>query len=162
MRTRTAHIIVGLLAAFGILLVLGCDDRHASTSHLKHSVNAKPDPAIIILEAKLGMAFPTNSILVGETDGGGRDPSYGFYAWGVFSPTAITMPKMKAPGVIDYLNLPLEDAVEFVQGKIHGQKIAQPQYAIGSEWETNGYSFRGTLVRTPQGDYIAIEQFRQK
>ena len=164
MKTRAARTTHGLLSALSILLATGCGDRQASSSQSTstQSVNAKEDPALKEMESKVGIAFPTNAVLVNATDGGGRDSSYGFYAWGVFSPTAITMPVRKAPGVKDYLNLPLEDTVKFVQGKMRGQKISQPQSAFGSEWEANGYTFRGTVVRTAQGDYLAIEQFRKK
>lgn len=154
----------GLIAALSILLATGCGDRQASLSQSTstQSVNAKEDPALKELEAKVGIAFPTNAVLVNATDGGRHDPSSGFYAWGLFSPTAITMPAMKAPGVNGYLNLPLEETVKFVQGMVRSLKISQAQSAFSSEWETNGYTFRGTLVRTAQGDYMAIEQFRMK
>jgi hypothetical protein len=164
MKTRAAQIMHGLLATLSILLATGCGDRQASSSQSTSTptIDAKEGPALKELEAKVGIAFPTNAVLVNATDGGGRDPSYGYYAWGVFSPTAITMPVMKAPGVKDYLNLPLENTTTFVQGKMRSRKISQPQSAFSSEWETNGYDFRGTLVRTAQGDYLAIEQFRKK
>jgi hypothetical protein len=114
------------------------------------------------VETQVGIAFPTNTILLNSTDGGGRDTSYGFWAWGVFSPNAITMPPTKSPGVKDYVNLPLEDTTKFVQGMMRSGRLLQPQTALGSEWETNGYTFRGTLVRSAQGDYLVIEQFRKK
>jgi hypothetical protein len=163
MRTRAGQTVRGALVALSILLTVGCDDRQAFSPQTTPTqrVNAK-DPALEKLEAKVGIAFPANAVLVNATDGGGRDPSAGFYAWGLFSPTAITMPVMKAPGVKDYLNLPLQDTVKFVQGMMHSRKISQPQSAFSSEWETNGYAFRGTLVRSPQGDHLVIEQFRKK
>ena len=49
----------------------------------------------------------------------------------------------------------------FNKGKAVTQ-MPQPQSAFSSEWETNGYTFRGTVVRTPQGDHLVIEQFRKK
>jgi len=164
MKTKTAQTVHGVLAVLSILLATGCGDRQAASikSTSTQSVNAKEDPALKELEAKVGITFPTNAVLVNATDGGGRDPSSGFYAWGLFSPTTITMPTMKAPGVKDYLNLPLEDTVKFAQGMMRSQKISQPQSAFSSEWETNGYTFRGTVVRTPQGDHLIIEQFRKK
>jgi hypothetical protein len=160
-KTQATHVV---LAALSILLTAGCDDRQASSSQSTptQSVNAKEDPALKELEAKVGIAFPTNTVLLNATDGGGRDPSYGFYAWGLFSPTAIKMPPMKAVGVKDHLNLPLEDTVKSVQGMMGNRKISQAQSAFTSEWETNGYTFRGTLVRSPQGDHLLIEQFRKK
>ena len=81
---------------------------------------------------------------------------------GLFSPDAIKMPPMKATGVKDYLNLPLDDTAKFVQGMMRSRKISQPLSPFSSEWETNGYTFRRPLVRSPQGDHLVIEQFRKK
>jgi hypothetical protein len=125
-------------------------------------VNTKSDPAIKELEDKVGMLFPTNAVLVASTDGGGRDPSFGFFAWAIFSPSQIKMPLMQAPGVRDYLKLPLEDSVKVVESMMRKQRISHPQVAFSSEWQTNGFEFRGTLVRSMTGDYVVIEQFRKK
>ena len=153
----------GLLSALCIQLSSGCCDHQArpSQSTSSHRVNPREHTALKELESKIGIIFPSNTVLVNSDDGGGRDPNFGFYAWGLFSPSAITMPLMKEPSVKGYLNLPLEDTVEFVQSMIPNRKILQPQSAFSSEWEKNGYVFEGTLVRTPQEDYLVIEQFRE-
>ena len=150
-----------MLAAFSILAGTGCSEHPASNATIQ-SVSTKANPALKELEARVAMTFPTNAILVNATDGGGRDPSYGFYAWTVFSPSQIKMPPMPAPGIQDYVNLPLEDAVKMLDGLMHKRKVTQPQAAFMSEWQTNGFDFRGTLVRSATGDYLAIEQFRKK
>jgi hypothetical protein len=164
MRTRILKIVYGLLSALCIHLVAGCGDRQACSSQSTSSqkVNGKENTALKELEEKIGIVFPSNTFLINATDGGGRDPNFGFYAWSVFSPAAIKIPSMKDPSVMGYLNLPVENTVEFVQGMIRNRKISQPLSAYGSEWERNGYLFRGTLVRTKQGDYLVIEQFRKK
>lgn len=162
MKTIAAQTMHGVLVALSILLTMGCGDRQTSSTQPTQTVNTKPDPAIKILEAKVGMAFPTNAVLVNSGDGGGRDPGYGYYMWAVFSPSPLTMPPMQATGVKDYLNLPLEDTAKSVQADMQKRKITQPQLALGSEWETNGYTFRARLIRSPQGDHLLIEQFRKK
>jgi len=162
MKTRAARTICDLLAALSIILAAGCEDRQASSSQPTQAGNTKQDSAINTLEAKVGMLFPTNTVLMNSTDGGGRDPSYGFYAWAVFSPSPIKMPIIQAPYIKGYLDKPLADSVEFVEGMMPKQKISQPQAAYGSRWETNGFEFRGTLVRSVKGDYLVIEQFRKK
>ncbi len=162
MKTRavlTTHVV---LTTLSIVLATGCGDRQASSNQPTQTVNTKPDPDIKTLEAKVGMAFPTNAVLVNSTDGGGRDASYGYYAWAVFSPSQITMPIIQAPYVKGYLDKPLADSVEFVEGMMPRQKISQPQAAYGSRWETNGFEFRATLVRSAKGDHLVIQQFRQK
>lgn len=162
MITKTAQTTLTVLTALNILLAAGCGDRQASSTQPTQTVKTKPDPAIKTLEAKVGMTFPTNAVLINSTDGGGRDPSYGYYAWAVFSPSPITMPIIQAPYIKGYLDKPLADSVEFVEGMMPKQKILQPQAAYGSRWETNGFEFRGTLVRSTKGDHLVIQQFRQK
>jgi hypothetical protein len=161
-KTSVTQTIHSALATLSIFLATGCSDHQASSGQPAQTVNAKEDQALKDVETRVGIAFPTNTVLVNSTDGGGRDSSYGFYAWGLFSPTAIKMPPMKAAGVKDYLNLPVEDTAKFVQGMMLNRKITQPQSAFSSEWQTNSYTFRGTLIRSPQGDHLVIEQFRQK
>ena len=162
MKTTFVQIASGVATAIAILLATGCGERQVSSSQLTQAANMKPDPAVKALEAQVGMAFPTNTVLLNATDGGGRDPGYGFYAWAVFSPSPITMPIIQAPYVKGYLDKPLADSAEFVEGMMRKQKISQPQAAYGSRWETNGFEFRGTLVRSLRGDYLVIQRFRQK
>jgi hypothetical protein len=149
-------------ASLSILAVAGCYDRQVAPVQTTQNVSAKEDPALKDLETKAGLSFPTNTVLLNSGDGGGRDTSYGFYEWAIFSPTQIKMPLMQAVGVKDYLSLPLADTVVFVESKIRKRKVTQPQSAFSSEWQTNGYEFRGTIVRTPQGDYLVVERFRKK
>jgi len=162
MKTRVAQTIFGLLAALPILLATGCGDRQVASNQSTQAAIIKETKNLKDLETRIGITFPTNTVLLNSTDGGGRDPGYGFYAWGLFSPSEVKLPLMKAPGVKDYLNLPLEDTVKFVQGMMRSRNIVQPQSAFSSEWETNDYTFRGTLVRSAQGDHLVIEQFRKK
>lgn len=162
MKTRPSQTIHEVLAVLTILLTVGCGDGQVASNQPMQAASAKESKDLQDLETRIGITFPTNTVLVNSTDGGGRDPGYGFYAWGLFSPSAVKMPPMKAPGVKDYLNLPLEDTVKFVQGMMRSRKIVQSQSAFSSEWEKNGYTFRGTLVRSQQGDYLVIEQFRKK
>jgi hypothetical protein len=69
---------------------------------------------------------------------------------------------MQATGVKDYLNLPLDDSVKFVHSRMGRRKIEQPQAALSSSWQTNGFAFGGTLIRTPKGDYVVIQRGRIK
>ena len=160
MKARAAQTTHAALAALSILLATGCSDRQPSSNQPTQTLNA--NQGLKELEAKVGISFPTNAMLVNSGDGGGRDASYGFYEWTVFSPAPIKMPFLQAKGVKDYLNLPLADTVEFIESKMRTRKVTQPQSAFGSEWQTNAYEFRRTIVRSAQGDYLVIEQFRKK
>lgn len=142
-------------------LAMGCSDRQTM-----ENANVKPKQNLKDLEAKVAMTLPSDAVLLDSTDGGGRDPSYGFYAWTVFSPSPIKMPPMRATGVKDYLDFStpadLADMVKLVEAKMQRRRISQPQAAFGSEWENDAYTFRGTLVRSSEGDYLVIERFRKK
>jgi hypothetical protein len=117
--------------------------------------------AVMDLGAKIGVSFPTNSVLLDESDGGGRDRSYGFYAWTVFCPETINIPQGEGSGPNGYTRLSLEPAVESISHMPSKQKILRPKSAFSSSWETNGFQFRGTLVHSEAGDYLLIEQFRK-
>src|SRR5256885_2202762 len=112
-----------LFALLIVLISAGCNDSRTPLNQTSANVNTKSDPAIKELEDKVGMLFPTNAVLVASTDGGGRDPSFGFFAWAIFSPSQIKMPLMQAPGVKDYLKLPLEDSVKVVASMMRKQRI---------------------------------------
>jgi hypothetical protein len=107
------------------------------------------DRALKELSAKVGLTFPAYSVLVSSTND----------TWCVRSEDEIHVPSASAKGTN---SLPLAETVRFVEGKFNGQAITHPKSAFSSEWETNGCAFRGTLVRTAQGDYLVIEQFRKK
>jgi hypothetical protein len=141
-------------ATFVILVLLtpGCGSRPASTSGSTQALNS--------LELKTGLRFPTSAVVVASGDGGGRDASHRFYEWAVFSPTPVTLPRMIAPGVQDYLRLPLRDTAEFVQSRMDARRILEPQTAFSTDWKTNGFAFSATLVRGTEGDYLVITQGR--
>jgi hypothetical protein len=159
---RTASVLAAVFAALAVASATGCRESRSVSQGGNRRVSAADEKVLKDVSAKVGISFPTNTVLVNHNDGGGRDPSSGFYVWGLFSPTAIKMPPMKAPGVEEYLHLPLTDTVKFVEGVLGNRKISQAQTAFSSEWETNDYSFRGTLVRSVLGDHLVIEQFRKK
>ena len=107
-----------------------------------------------------GLSFPTNAILVASGDGGGRDASHQFREWVVISSTPVVLPKMAAPGVQDYLSLPLQDTTTYVQSRLNLHRIQEPQAALSTDWKTNGFGFSATLVRAKEGHYLVITQGR--
>jgi len=154
MRTFFAQMLSILLVIAAVLFTTGCGSGQTNTAM------TNPEASLRALEAEAGMQFPTNTVLLGATDGGSRNAAQGFYEWGLFSPTPIQMPLMKAPGVTKgYLDLPLDGTLESVQSMMGKRRISKPQSAFGSEWETNGYFHRGTIVRSPKGDYLVIQRF---
>lgn len=133
------------------LLAIGCSDHQA-----RENTNVKD------LETKIAMTLPSDTVLLGANDGGGRVS--GFYTWTVFSPSPIKMPPMHATGVKDYLDLSdsLADVVTYVEVDMGRRKISQPQAAFTSEWENDLYTFSGTVVRSAEGDYLTIRRFLKK
>lgn len=135
-----------------VLTISGCGGQSPPPS-------AGSAQALKALEIKTGLTFPTNTALVSAGDGGGREASHQFYEWAVFSPTQITLPKTVAPGVQDYLKLPLKDTTDYVQSRMR-QQIMGPQAAFSTEWKTNGFGFSATVVRGAKGDFLVITQGR--
>jgi hypothetical protein len=162
MKTTAFQTACLVFASLSLLAMTGCNDRRDAPGQTTQNMNTKEDPALKDLETKAGISFPTNTVLVNFGDGGGRDASHGFYEWAVFSPSPIKMPVMQATGVKDYLSLPLDDTVKFVQSRMGKRKIEQPQAALSSDWQTNGFAFGGTLIRSPKGDYLVIQRGRIK
>lgn len=153
-RIRKARIMRCLLV-FYILLVVGCDDGRISLPYSK----VEQVKLIQELETQAGFVLPSDIELLDMSDGGGRDKSYGFLYWGLYSPTAITtMPLDHTPYINGYLDRSLETA-ELIQDRLGKRKIKQPQSVFTSHWEVGDYQFRGTVVRTLQGDYMVIERF---
>lgn len=112
------------------------------------------------LEAQAGFVLPGDIELLDISDGGGRDQSYGYLSWVLYSPTTIsTMPL----DVTSYINGYMErllDTTELIESRLGNRKIKQPQSAFSSRWEMNGYKFYGIVVRTLDGDYMLIQRFR--
>jgi len=162
MRTNALLRLGLVFMILGMLATSGCNDRQAVSGPIMQNASTKAYLGLKDLEKQAGLAFSTNAVLVASDDGGGRDSSLGFYVWTVFSPSPIEMPHMQAPGVKDYLHLPLNVTVKYVQVHLGGEKITQPQSALCSDWQTNGYEFSGTILRTAQGDYLVVERFRKK
>ena len=147
---------ISILQVFGVLVMFasGCDSGRQPKSA---SANSQ---ALSSLELKTGVSFPTNTVLVYSGDGGGRETSHQFYEWAVYCPTPVTLPKMTAVGVKDFLNLPLKDTAEFVQSRMRKQRIVNAQSAFSTDWKTNGFSFSATVVRGTEGDFLVITQGR--
>jgi hypothetical protein len=143
-----------LAATLGVIVFIssGCGNGSASASGNTRAVTS--------LELKTGLRLPTNAVLVASGDGGGREASHQFYEWVVFSPTPVILPKMVAPGVQDYLKLPLKDTSEFVQSRMNARRIVEPQAAFSTDWKTNGFAFSATVIRGTDGDYLVITQGR--
>ena len=129
---------------------------------MNSGANRRNAEQLLELEMKTGLSFPVETILVSHGDGGGRDQSHGFYTWNLFSPIEIKMPITEAPGVKDYVNLPIDDTLRLIKTRMPMIKVTQPRVAFCSEWISKNYKYRGTLLRSPQGDYLIIEQFRNK
>jgi len=153
--------LVSVAALGSWLLVTGCGDR-------KKAGNTPSDPAQILaneaavkeVSDKTGVAFPPGTVVVNATDGGGRDASYGFFLWALFSPASITLPGLRGD---PETSGPLLDAsLQFVRGAMARRKVPEPEMALDGEWKKGGFAFSGTLIRTSQGDYLVIQQFRDR
>jgi hypothetical protein len=151
------------LASLCVWLATGCHGRRADDGRGAQNPGVGSTIVLKELEKHCGVCFPSNAVLLYATDGGGRDPGYGFYSWTVFAPEPIRLPPLTSPGGEQYyVNLSLENAVRFVRAMSGRRRIPDAQAAFGSSWETNGYEFHATLVRSAHGDYLIVDQFRKR
>lgn len=142
-----------------ILLAGGCSDRGGNRVGAEPSTQESAKQEI---SRQTGLELPAACRVLVAGDGGGREPSLGYYYWSLFSGAPIALPALDEPGVHGELPLPLSDTVAFVQGKMGCQPIEDAIQASGTGWETNGFEFRGTTVRSVNGDYLVIERFRKR
>ncbi len=144
-----------ILIAVLTSLFLGCNKTP--------TVSMQSSVALNDLEKQSGITLPVGSVVLQHDDGGGREQSWQFYQWTVMSVSPITMPVIKTVGVKDYLTPPLDVAIKFIESRVPDKKVlGVAQIALRSEWETNGFEYKGTLVRTDSRDYFVCERFKKK
>lgn len=150
MKNRVPLLISVLLGAIGI----SCTQSGSPVTS---------EDAVKILKqftAQTGIELPVGASLIKTTDGGGRDKSREFRVWAIHAKEPITLPKMNAPGVVEYLKLPLNDTVNYVGRMMKGRTIEGPLSAHTSEWVKENYEFKGTIVRAKSGDHLVVERFK--
>jgi hypothetical protein len=158
MKLKTPNVFRVILAFFiiGMLHAAGCN-RQQSNNGGKQKTNQE----MTILQSKANICLPDDTVIIASSDGGGRDAPGDYHLWVLHSQSKITMPIMHAPGVKDYLTMPLDDTVKFVEVEMRPRKIISPKLALSSDWMNNDYRFEGTLVRSSEGDYLVIEQSKK-
>ncbi len=119
--------------------------------------NVVKDPIIQDLEARSGMSLPIAAAVL-DSYQGVRDPDYDFYAWTIFS-TPITLPTMNPIRTYERLWL---STVKVLEVSIQPRKMSAPTAIFRDKWQFNTHEFRGNLVRTSEGDYLYVEQFRKE
>lgn len=148
-----------IILFYGSLVVASCSCSKKTDVQQQIPQTAENEAALKDLGTKAGMSFPIEARIIAHDNGGRIDPKGGFYQWVIFSSSSVKMPPMQAPGVKDYLDLPLPNSVKSIEVYMGKRKISQPQAAFTSTWETNGFQFRGLLVRSTDGDYLKVERF---
>ena len=119
------------------------------------------DPVLQDLEKHSGLVLSAGTRIFTHSDGGVSDPSIGYYEWIISSPTPLALPAGGRSGDGAMANLPLAEAVKYVEAKMQGGKIQNAQSAFSTGWQQNGFAFSGTWVRALDGDYVIVQQARQ-
>ena len=102
-------------------------------------------------ESVAGMIPPTGAQLVAEAS------VEDVKMYGILSSKPIMMPLYSAPGVKDYLTLPIDNTKAFIENTL-GVKIEGALLAISSKWQSGAYSYHGSIVRTNNMDYMVIQR----
>lgn len=153
-------MIKTLLTAYACLAAVGCGcSGEASRQRPAQQPINQNDSVLKMFTEKTGVTCPESAGVIAHNDGGGRDPSHGFYQWVVFSSSPIKMPFESEAN--EYRKMPLADTVKLIE-VMSNHKIVQPQVAFVSTWQTNNYDYRGHLLRAGKGDYLLVQQFRKQ
>lgn len=142
----------------------GCDKQDDTKTKVAHPTRDEQEQTMKELEQQIGIVFPPGAVVINASDGGGREPSWGFYMWAIFSPSPLEMPPMKNPHDKKYASRFLDkDMIRYMEGSMAWKrKIMGAKMAFGCTWEIGGFNYAGTLVRTEEGDYLVIERSKKK
>lgn len=122
--------------------------------------SSNPDPVLKEFEEYSGLILPVGAKTMTHGDGGIRDPKVAFYEWVIFSPTRLTPPDERRRGGKEILKLPLNESVQYLEGKIPGLKIEDPQEAFSTGWQAGQFEFSATWISAPAGDHIMVQRSR--
>ena len=130
-------------------------------------VRNQPPPGVVVtpeLSAHIGIVFPPNTVLVedlGEQEAGGgeRKSNQEYRVWSFYSPNEIQVPMgPNSAASAKAASEDLDNSVSMLNHSLAGRRIRNPSQAFGSRWQTGKYEFEGTLVRSPQGDYLHVQR----
>ena len=128
---------------------------------LNEAIISNQESVIRDIESQTMLDIPPDVEILSTDDGGGRDPSYNYYEWVLFSRSPITLPTAQQPGVTVYHRIPLETSVRLIESRLKGRKLAFPHSSLSADWVANGVQFRASLVEAKDGVYVIIMRFRK-
>lgn len=170
-----ALIRLACVVALGLASVLGCRKQAAADSESSDpsapavSSVVTPDapssgrsPALQKLAKNSGLVLSAGTRVLTHGDGGVPDPSVGFYEWVLWSALPLPLPEGRQADDKAVLSVPVAESVQYMEAKMNGAKIENPQAAFSTGWQTNGYQLSGTWIRAQNGDYVIVQQSRQR
>jgi len=139
----------------GTVFVLGCSGGGNGCGTRK-PLSQKEREA---LQNAVAITLPNDVCLVASNDGGGRDPSYGFYVWTVYSKSGISfVPSQMVKYEPNWWGTP--NIVAMIKCDVPDLNIEGKHSSSTAVWVSGGYEFRGHLLMTGQGHYLNIQRFR--
>lgn len=113
-----------------------------------------------VLENHLHLSLPIDTVILDSSDGGGRDVSFGFYCWLLYSPSSgIILSPESVPSPESYMpDDNTSDTVKWFQGMTK-KHISTPTTSSSLSWETEKFEIRGTFLQTRAGNYLYIQRF---
>ena|SRR2546429_8946370 len=113
--------------------------------------------AVSSIEVQTGVQLPVSTRVLDES-ADPRSPDY--YEWTLFSPGAgrILMPHVHDSTGENYITNTLQVAVQLIETKAK-TNVTNAESAFTSYWDKDQYQFRGTVVRTAEGEYLHLERF---
>ncbi len=142
--------------AFLSLCLCACESSSEGKERPGTSPNKVKDSIIQDLETRSGISLPIVAVMLNSYQGE-RDPQYDFHCWTIFSSSPISIQTMKPIRAYEPL---WSSTVKVLEVSIRPRKMSTPTAVFDADWYRNNHEYRFHLVRTSEGDYLYVEQFR--
>jgi len=145
-----------------VFLAIGCNDKDKHTALGKKPMG---DKERIALEKNIGMLLPKDVVILVSDDGGGRDAKWQYHCWLFYSKSGIDLSpsQVASPSIASFLpNRDVKDVADSIQSIIPRTTLPTPTGASSLRWEPGTYEYRGTLLKTSDGDYLIVQRFKKQ
>jgi hypothetical protein len=132
--------------------------RHSYELQAKEAIASEAKQTTVSsIQVQTGVQLPASARVLDESS----DPrSPGYYEWTLFSTGTgrIIMPHIRDSTGENYITNSLNVAIQMIEIKAK-TNVARAEVAFTSYWDKGQYQFRGTVVRTVEGEYLHLERF---
>lgn len=175
-RRRLLLLVVGLLAAFCVLLAVFPSVRHwlrtRDATRSRTPVNTSERELIATsltmsdLAKHSGIDFGEGAELVYASDPGVGpwlkrvDPRVGSFTWIIRSPSQFSVPLDGQGAASPYTPQTVEVVANLIDEALGGRIATAGATAVGSDWTVDVFKYQCLVLTTPSGHYLHVQRFR--